>query len=197
MKINHIGESAIMEAVKRGELRVDNAGRVWRCMDRRGNRYCSAMVSLKEMPEKRAEHRTPLGYLQLRMMIDGKRHHVGAHRIVHRTLLGTIPVGMVINHKNGIKDDNRPENLEVVTPSQNNIHCIRVLKTGKAANQNGEQNHRHKLTLAEVADIRTYADYIQRDVKTRHGRTISMLASKYGVAYQTIWDIIKGRAWIS
>jgi hypothetical protein len=197
MKTNHVGESEIVAAVKRGELRVDAAGRVWRCTDRRGNRYCKERASLKPIPEQRAEHRTPQGYLQIRMMIGGTRYHTGAHRVVYMALIGEIPHGWTINHKNGIKDDNRPDNLESVTYSQNSTHAVRVLKVGKAANQDGEQNNRHKLTAPEVADIRAYADYIQREVNTRHGRTISMLAVKYGVAYQTIWDIIKRRTWRS
>lgn len=43
------------------------------------------------------------GYL--RMQIDGKFYSV--HRLVYETFFGEIPEGMVIDHINGIRDDNR------------------------------------------------------------------------------------------
>lgn len=186
-----------MAAIRRGELRVDQSGAIWRCTNRSGNRWSKERVLVRSIAPKRAEHRMPQGYLQVRMMIRGQRHHIGAHRIVYMALVGTIPHGMTINHKNGIKDDNHPDNLEAVTYSQNNIHAVRVLKVGKAADQNGEKNCQSKLTAKDVERIRTYAEYIMRDMKTRHGRMIATLAREHGVAYQTIWDIIKGRTWIS
>ena len=43
------------------------------------------------------------------------------HRIVWEKAYGPIPDGMHIHHKNGVRDDNRLENLECVTPHQQNI----------------------------------------------------------------------------
>lgn len=48
------------------------------------------------------------------------------HRVVWETCVGPIPPGMVINHKNGVKTDNRLANLEVVTSGQNNAHAVAI-----------------------------------------------------------------------
>lgn len=40
---------------------------------------------------------------------------------------GEIPKELEVNHKNGVKTDNRLENLEVVTRSKNKEHSWRVL----------------------------------------------------------------------
>src|SRR5690349_6679065 len=48
------------------------------------------------------------------------------HRAVWEACVGPIPPGLYINHINGIKTDNRLENLEVVTPSENLRHAFRI-----------------------------------------------------------------------
>lgn len=45
------------------------------------------------------------------------------HRLVYLTWKGEIPQNMVINHKNGIKNDNSIKNLECCTSSENNKHA--------------------------------------------------------------------------
>lgn len=47
----------------------------------------------------------------------GINHYV--HRLVWESFKGEIPDGMQINHLNEIKDDNRLENLNLVTPKEN------------------------------------------------------------------------------
>jgi hypothetical protein len=58
-------------------------------------------------------YKEPNGYLRVR--IDGKRYTV--HQVVFCMQYGYIP--KMLDHINGIKDDNRIENLRVATPSEN------------------------------------------------------------------------------
>lgn len=55
----------------------------------------------------------------------GKRIQVQGrhHQLVMRYFVGPRPHGMVINHKNGIKTDNRLINLEYCTPRDNREHA--------------------------------------------------------------------------
>lgn len=86
------------------------------------------------------------GYQQVEL-IGGKRHTV--HLLVMQAFVGPKPEGMEINHKNGVKDDNRLENLEYVTKSQNKLHSVRVLGKGR-----GESHGMSKLTEDDVREIR-------------------------------------------
>ena len=49
--------------------------------------------------------------------VDGKRRY--AHRVLWESAFGPIPEGMMIDHINGDKKDNRLENLRCVTNQQN------------------------------------------------------------------------------
>lgn len=50
------------------------------------------------------------------------------HKLVASTFIDKPQDKKEINHKNGNKKDNRIENLEWVTHSENNLHCYRILK---------------------------------------------------------------------
>ncbi len=62
------------------------------------------------------------GYHRIQIWKDNKCHMVGWHRIVAETFLDNPYNKPVVNHKNGIKTDNRVENLEWCTQSENIQH---------------------------------------------------------------------------
>ena len=72
------------------------------------------------------------GYKNVCLSKNGKHHYFRVHRMVAELFLKK--TGEVVNHKNGIKDDNRVENLEWCTHSENLIHSYRVL--GNKVNNN-------------------------------------------------------------
>lgn len=65
---------------------------------------------------------TNKGYVEWNFSIDGKKHSYLAHRIVYQTFLGELKKGLVINHKDGNKQNNNINNLKQVTNSQNILH---------------------------------------------------------------------------
>lgn len=63
------------------------------------------------------------GYVNYTLQIHKKSKHFFAHRLVAQTfLIATFQEKLVINHKNGIRDDNRVSNLECITQRENNLH---------------------------------------------------------------------------
>lgn len=117
-------------------------------------------------------------------MWDGVRFHALAHRLVYRHFIGPIPDGLTINHLNGHKDDNRPENLEPATPSEQVIHALRVLEVGR--DQRGEKNAMAKLTADQVSLIRQ---------RRQNGERLASIAEDFGVSYQAISKVARGDRW--
>jgi hypothetical protein len=126
-------ERMLIRLVRDGRWTIDEGGRIWK---RSGSRAEKPLTS---------------GYMMVRAMIGGKRVCGLAHRLVWQHFSGDIADGLVINHRNGKKYDNRPCNLEVVTYSENMKHARRVLGV---ASQKGQLNPASKLTPGDVAEIR-------------------------------------------
>lgn len=82
--------------------------------------------------DRRAHHNlrpgtNSYGYKTVSLCVNGKMRSFLVHRLVALAFLGHAENGIQCNHKNGVVDDNRLENLEWVTSSENCLHSYRVL----------------------------------------------------------------------
>lgn len=67
------------------------------------------------------------GYVQTTLRREGKSTGITVHRLVAKAFVDGFEPGKEVNHKNGCKTDNRAENLEWVTSSENKLHGCYVL----------------------------------------------------------------------
>jgi len=126
---------------------------------------------------------TKSGYVHVCFKVDGRVKCFMRHRLVAAAFIGPRPDGMQVNHKNGVKDDNRVENLEYLTPSQNVKHSFRIgIKTTL-----GENNPRHILTECDVRKIRA----LLRD----EVMTLKEIGDMFGVSKSAIANIKYGHSW--
>lgn len=63
------------------------------------------------------------GYCYITLQINGKSKRISTHRVVALTFLEKIEGKNIVNHINGVKTDNRLENLEWSTPQENTQHA--------------------------------------------------------------------------
>lgn len=105
------------------------------------------------------------------------------HTIVTLAFLGPNPDSLEVNHKNGIKTDNRVENLEYCTSSQNNLHAVEM----GLRNVRGSNNNTSKLTELDVFEIRARikagAEYL------------AAIARSKGITTSHVCAIRDGKSW--
>jgi len=109
------------------DFNVSNLGRVKRIINNgRRDSYVG-----KPMKQKLNHAGRPTVLLSILTTNGYKQYHLYTARLVAHAFLGPCPKGMEVDHKFGIKDDNRPSELEYVTHIEN-IERARKLKLFKS-----------------------------------------------------------------
>ena len=105
-------------------------------------------------------------------MAHKKRKQWPAHRLSYQLFIGDIPKGLMVCHACDVRSCVNPEHLWIGTCADN---LADMASKGRAAK--GERNGNAKLTNKQVMAI------LQDD------RTLSQIASDYGVDRTNIWQI--------
>ena len=122
------------------------------------------------------------GYLKYKLCKNGKEKSVISHRLVALAFLHNLNQKPEVNHINGIKDDNRLENLEWCTSSENTIHALNEkLKIP----QKGSEHGMSKLTEEKVLEIRLIG----------RTKTTKELGKMYNVDRTLISKVLLNKIW--
>lgn len=151
-----------------GIYEVSNYGRLRRVSQR------SDAVQHKRTPARilspKINHH---GYARASLAFGGKPFWCSVHTLVAEAFLGHNPGGLTVNHKNGVKSDNRVSNLEWATRRRQGQHAV----------QRGLQS-RAKLTIAAVSAI-----------LASPSTPNSVWMEQFGVSRAAIQNVRTGRTW--
>ena len=124
------------------------------------------------------------GYLMVVLQGNGNVLYRSIHILVATAFLGPRPTPRhQVNHKNGIRIENRVENLEWVTARENKRHSIDVLGR-KAAH--GKALPQAKVTETEVREIRA---------RCATGETHGSIAADYRLSRAGVSQIARRKNW--
>lgn len=121
------------------------------------------------------------GYLKVALFKDKKRHEAKVHRLVCNAFIKNRDNRPFVNHKNLIRNDNRLENLEWCTHSENIKHAYNM---GSLSGMKGSKHKLAKLTNEKILEI--------RNIKNMSNAKISKI---YNVSSTTIRNIINNKTW--
>ena len=122
-------------------------------------------------------------YPRVSMRFGGKTHKEMVHRIVARVFLEPRPAGLHVNHKDGNKHNNRPENLEWVTQKQNVHHAWRA---GLSKPNLGDTHGMAKISETDVYAVRRAYD---------RGVQLTKIAEVFGLSISHVSAIGKRETW--
>lgn len=166
---SHLKTEWLLRVIAVGNYQITTDGRVIRAT----SRTCS---------KAGAEIRPHIyrGYKMITVRHESEKKLVPIHRLVALAHLPNPHNLPQVNHKNGIKTDNRVENLEWVTISENRRHAY---ATGLQRGPFGEKAGSAILKNEHVSLIRESVE------------PLKVLAARFGVKVKTIKDVKEGRTW--
>lgn len=133
----------------------------------------------------RKPHFTKFGYALVNLCKEGKVKHFLVHRLVAIAFIPNSENKEQVNHIDGNKKNNRLDNLEWATRSENVLHA---LDTG-LLNTRGVLNNKSKVNEIQVRKIRMLRE---TDPKKY---TYKVLGKMFGISSVMAGDIVKRNHW--
>lgn len=141
---------------------------------------CGEVYSIKRGFKKMSTPVDSGGYKRLGLSIKGKVTHHLVHRLVAEAFIPNPNNLPQVNHINGVKTDNRVENLEWCTRSYNVKHAF----ANSLSNAAGSNNPRAKITEDDV-----------RYIRSCEGLTQESIAKQLDISRSLVGQILRKEVW--
>lgn len=165
-----------------GIYQISNLGRL-RSLDR--------ILSIKRFnktyyPKRKGKLMSPTlntnKYYHVKLLNGNKKQVYSLHRLVALHFLDNPNNYPIVNHIDSVKTNNRVDNLEWCTETDNRLHAREIFNDTAY----GELCNLSKLTEVQVREIRANG---------KMGMSNKQIGILYNVLHETIRNVLNGRAW--
>ena len=164
---------------------ISNLGRVKKLENQVTQKDLKGNIYTRTFPEKILKERNnKTDYITVGLNTNNTSKTFRIHRLVAIHFIPNPENKPEVNHINGIKSDNRLENLEWCTSAENSKHA---LETELTKIQYGSETTNSKLTEKEVLEI--------RKLKETTNMTSTEIGKLFGVNQPAISKIIHRKTW--
>jgi len=141
----------------------------------------SSLGRIKRLSRILKQQSSKLGYLYITLCKNNIKTSKLVHRLIAQSFHGNCPRGMECAHLDGIRTNNKVENLKWVTPKENQAH-----RKLHGTDNIGDNASQAILTNHDIPVIRK---------RRSNGETYKSIAKDYGVHLSTIQYAVNGRNW--
>lgn len=128
------------------------------------------------------------------------------HSLVAAAFLGPRPPASVVAHKNGVRNDNRLENLQYTSYHANSMHQRMLMKDGAvcpllrtiAGRMRIDERRRGKMAKGEHHGMAKLSPQTVLDMHAMYlagGKTMADVGAAFGIGGCPAADILSGRRW--
>ncbi|MBQ2397626.1 MAG: NUMOD4 motif-containing HNH endonuclease [Bacteroidales bacterium] len=139
-------------------------------------------------------NKTHFGYLKFNLCNHKKMKTVFVHRLIAETFIPNPENKPQVNHKNGIKTDNRVENLEWATASENTLHSYRVLGRKISGNCGAGDKNKNSKKVAQIKNgkiINIFGSIREAERETGATNICRAVKKEYLVSGGYEWEYVK------
>lgn len=157
--------------------RISNLGRV-KSLKRSAKKLNGERIVPEKILKQSKNHG---GYLGVILSLNRVKTRIPTHRFVAMHFIPNPENKPEVNHKKGIKTDNRAKELEWATKAENEKHAV-----DNELKAMGERIHTCKISASHVRLIRDFL---------KNGITLKDVANKYGISISTVYEIKSRKIW--
>lgn len=130
-------------------------------------------------------------YKSVQLRKDASKHSIKIHKIVMDSFAGECPMGMEIDHINGIHDDSRLSNLEYVTRRENQMrHWYKIAQNNDDSGARWEKNKKRWRCEISYKNKTTHIMY-SKSKKLCHMTYLSAIRSIRDGEFSSFMDRIR------
>ncbi|SMD67738.1 NUMOD4 motif protein [Bacillus mobilis] len=166
-----------------GRYEITEDGRVFRKERTVKTKKQDGSVYYQKLKRMELSQSTASGYSTVSLTRNKYPKPTLVHRLVAKTFIPNPENKPQVNHINGVKTDNRVENLEWVTPKENIDHAE---ENNLRKHYKGTEHANSKLNDEDIRKMRNMFD---------NGVSQTEISKIFNVGITTIWGIVHRKRW--